>query len=123
MLLAVTQAWAFQADDLRCEDLHAPVGVDLIPRLSWNIEDTEATRGQVQTAYQVLAASTPENLAADTGDLWDSGKVASDQSLRVPYAGTALTSRQRVHWKVRVWDKDGKASLLEHALPNGRWAC
>ena len=55
-------------------------------------------------------SSTTAKLAANDGDLWDSGQVSSEQSLRVPYAGTALTSRQRCLWKVRVWDKDGNPS-------------
>ena len=67
-------------------------------------------RGIKQTAYQILVASTPEILAKEKGDLWDSGKVAGDQSIQVEYAGKPLASRTDCHWKVRVWDKDGKAS-------------
>ncbi len=67
-------------------------------------------RGQKQTAYQILAASTPELLAQDQGDLWDSKKVVSDQSIQVEYAGKPLESRRVCHWKVRVWDKDGQPS-------------
>ena len=51
-----------------------------------NTED----RGQKQTAYQVLVASTPKLLAKDQGDLWDSGKVASDQSIQVEHVGKPL---------------------------------
>jgi alpha-L-rhamnosidase len=58
----------------------------------------------------VLVASTPEKLAEEQGDLWDSGRVASDQTIHVAYAGKALQSRMRVWWKVRSWDKDGRAS-------------
>ena len=66
------------ADYLRCEYRVNPLGIDVTsPRLSWEMHDTR--RGAVQTAYQVLVASTPQKLAADEGDLWDSGKVASDQ--------------------------------------------
>ena len=53
---------------------------------------------------------SPELLAKDQGDLWDSGKVASDQSIQVEYAGKPLESGRLCHWKVRVWDKDGKPS-------------
>jgi alpha-L-rhamnosidase len=35
----------------------------------------------------VLVASSPDLLAKDQGDLWDSKKVASDQSIQVEYAG------------------------------------
>ncbi len=101
--------------DLRCEDLVAPAGVDMAqPQLSWQMEDNQRNgapvKDQRQTAYQILVASTPEKLATDEGDLWDSGKVLSDESLYVAYAGKPLASRTQCHWKVRLWDKDGKRS-------------
>jgi alpha-L-rhamnosidase len=64
----------------------------------------------MQTAYQVLVASSEEKLKAGEGDLWDSGKVTSDQSTQIPYQGTMLSSRQHCYWKVQVWDKNGEAS-------------
>jgi hypothetical protein len=93
---------------LLCEYEVAPVGVDVIaPRLSWKLNaglpDARAAR---QSTYQILAASSPELLAADTGDVWDSGKVASDDSIHIPFAGKPLASSQRVFWKVRVWDQN-----------------
>ena len=100
---------AAQVDHLGCEYLSNPVGIDATtPRLSWQIAD--ARRGARQTAYQVLVASSETKLAADEGDLWDSGKVESDQSIQVTYAGKPLTSHQACCWKVRIWDQDGKAS-------------
>ena len=96
-------------DRLRCEYRKDPLGIDATkPRLSWILLSDE--RGQKQTAYQVLAAATPEALAKDQGDLWDSGQVASDQSIQLEYAGKPLTSRMQCHWKVRVWDKDHRLS-------------
>ncbi len=65
----------------------------------------------MQKAYQVLVATTQENLTNDTGDLWDSGKIDSDQSIHVVYKGKKLTSQMHCFWKVRVWDKDNKVSL------------
>ena len=67
-------------------------------------------RGQRPTAYQILVASTPETLARDIGDRWDSGRVQSDQSVQVEYAGTALASGQECYWKVRTWDAAGLPS-------------
>jgi len=105
---------AAEVANLRCEDLKNPLGIDLTkPQLSWVMEEKSqkpGSRAQKQTAYQVLVASSPELLARDNGDLWDSGKVGSDRSLQVEYAGKALASRMRCTWKVRVWDRDGKAS-------------
>src|ERR1039458_6895368 len=94
---------------LRCEYLDNPLGIDTPqPRLSWVLESKQ--RAEMQTAYQILAASREALLKAGSGDLWDTGKVASDQTLHIVYAGKALGSSQRCYWKVRVWDKDGKAS-------------
>jgi alpha-L-rhamnosidase len=90
---------------LRCEYLVNPLGIDVVqPRLSWAL--ASPARGQKQTAYHILVASSPENLAADRGDLWDTGKVNSDRSIHVVYDGEPLRSRMRCFWKVRVWDRD-----------------
>ena len=96
-------------DSLRCEYRVNPAGIDeTAPRLSWRVMSKE--RGERQIAYQVLVAGTEAALAHDTGDFWDSGKVASDDTTAIVYGGRALASGQVCHWKVRVWDKDGKAS-------------
>src|SRR5512140_162112 len=74
---------------LRCEYLEEPLGIqDEAPRLSWIVESSE--RGQSQTAYQVLVASTEDVLEHEKGDLWDSEKVQSDDTIAVVYAGKAL---------------------------------
>jgi alpha-L-rhamnosidase len=94
---------------LRCEYAENPLGIDVPhPRLSWTINSER--RGEAQTAYQVLVASSPELLKSDRGDVWDTGKVMSDQSVNVPYGGSPLRSRQRCFWKVRIWDREGRAS-------------
>jgi alpha-L-rhamnosidase len=94
---------------LRCEYLVNPAGIDEPhPRLSWAVESGE--RGQRHTAYQILVASDNSLLQKDQGDLWDSGKLASDQTTGIVYGGKALASQQRCFWKLKVWDKDGKAS-------------
>jgi len=55
-------------------------------------------------------ASSEELLKKDKGDWWDSGKVWSDQSTQVEYAGKPMVSRQQCFWKVRVWDQEGNAT-------------
>ena len=86
---------------LRCEYQQDPVGVDTShPQLGWQLESLD--RGVRQVAYQVLVARTPEFLASDQGDLWDSGKVKSSESVHMPYGGSALSSRLRCYWKARV---------------------
>ena len=92
---------------LRCEYAADPMGIDVPkPRLFWRVESPG--RGGRQTAYQVLVSASREALSADRGDLWDSGRVASDETAHVPYGGVALSSSQRVYWKVRAWDGAGR---------------
>ncbi len=89
---------------LTCEHSVDPLGIDVPqPRLSWKLQSVH--RGDRQRAYQLLAASTVAGLS--DSPLWDSGRVESDQSLDVVYTGPALTSGQRVYWRVRVWDLAG----------------
>jgi len=95
-------------NDLRCEYRENPLGIDApAPRLSWQLQSDE--RGQRQTAYRVLVASSEASLTNNVGDLWDSGRVAGDQSFQVRYAGKPLAARQTAFWQVQVWDKDGQA--------------
>ncbi len=100
---------SLSVEKLRCDLADNPLGVDSPhPRLSWILQSEQ--NGQCQTAYQILAASSLELLASDHADLWDSGRVESDETIHIPYAGQALKSSQQVFWKVRVWDKDNKPS-------------
>jgi len=100
---------ACKVTDLRCEYLRDPLGIDVLkPRLSWMLDTSQ--RGARQTAYQVLVADDENLLKADQGNVWDSGRVESDQSVQVVYGGKTLESRARYLWKVRVWDQTGQAS-------------
>ena len=116
----------------KCEQRSCPLGID-VPRpvLGWTLASSR--RGDRQTAYQILAASDA-SLLAEGGkpDLWDSGKVDSDNSLGIIYAGKPLTSGLRVWWQVRVWDRDGEPgahgapqwwemALLSPADWHGKW--
>lgn len=97
------------ASQLRCEYQDRPVAIEAAqPRLSWIMEDSRI--GARQTAYRVLVASGVEKLQEGHADLWDSGKIASDQSVNVAYAGKPLASGQQAWWTVKVWDMDGKQS-------------
>jgi len=107
--LDTATAGDLRATRLRCEYLENPLGIDeTAPRLSWIVES--AQRGQRQSAYWILVASSRKLLSEDAGDLWDSGKVESAETVNVSYSGAALSSRIVCYWKVRVWDKDGKPS-------------
>jgi alpha-L-rhamnosidase len=97
---------ALTPGDLRCEDLQNPTGVDTTqPRLSWVLNSEK--RAQVQTAYEIVVASSLKELAAGRNVLWNSGKIDSDQTIQIPYGGRNLESSDRCFWKVRVWDGNG----------------
>ena len=100
---------ALHVTNLSCEYFTDPQGIDAAePQLSWQIKSDQ--RGQKQTAYHLLVASSQEKLAKDDGDLWDSGKIKSGQSRYIEYKGKLLKSRLECFWKVMTWDKDGKPS-------------
>jgi len=100
---------SFSVSNPRCEYRNNPIGVDSPrPRLSWVIQSGE--RGVSESAYQILVASSPELLDQNHGDLWDSGKVNSDASIQIEYAGSPLPSGQTCFWKVQAWNQAGQTS-------------
>ena len=106
-------AWSAAAQSakpvkLECESLTTPLGMDTPkPQLSWKMQDSRS--GARQTAYQIQVASKAEILVGGKGDVWDSGRVESDNSLGVIYGGPAFEPSKRYYWRVLVWDKDGKS--------------
>ncbi|WP_164975319.1 family 78 glycoside hydrolase catalytic domain [Lutibacter sp. HS1-25] len=97
--------------DIKCEYRSNPLGIDnTTPRFNWKIVDAQKARGQKQTAYQILVASSIQNLESNKGDIWDSGKTESSTSVNNVYQGEALKSGQQYYWKVKVWDVSGNAS-------------
>lgn len=124
-LLATTALAQLVPFDLRVESRPDPLGIDSPnPRFSWKLRGEG--RGLSQSAYQILIASSRETL--DQADLWDSGKVAADQTINVRYAGKPLSSSQRCWWKVRAWDQAGQpspwsapASFVTGILPPQDW--
>jgi Glycogen debranching enzyme len=95
--------------DLRCEYLVNPFAIDnKKPLLSWQLKSDK--RGKTQSAYRILAASDMSLLDEKKADLWDSGIINSSQSVSVKYEGRAVDSRQKVYWKVKVWDEKDVAT-------------
>ncbi len=89
------------------ENLTNPIGLDIaVPRFSWQLEST--LRGTMQSAYEIHVSDKASSLSKGTS--WNSGKVSSDQSLYITYAGVPLVSAKKYFWQVRVWDNQGKAS-------------
>ena len=83
---------------LRTEYLKNPIGIDILtPRLMWNCDG-----GITQTAYQIIAGN------------WDSGKVQSS-SMQAQYP-EVLKSRERVNWKIRLWDENDEPGEWSEAF-------
>jgi alpha-L-rhamnosidase len=94
---------------LQVDDTTDPLGIDdLHPGLSWQL--TSQVNGEYQTAYRILVASSISNLNSGIGDVWDTGEVASGNSVAIPYGGPALQSATIYYWQVQVWDEHGTAS-------------
>ena len=104
---------------LRCEYLKDPLGIDNVtPQLGWMI-NAGGQKDVMQTAYQVLVASSLSKLRNNSGDIWDSKKVASSNSTHVMYgssgAATPLESERECFWKVRVWTSSAKGKEIVSA--------
>ncbi len=93
---------------LLCNHLDNPLGLDSPnPRFSW--QNNESKSNWTQSAYRVLVSSSAELSKKSRGDVWDSGKVSSAESVGISYAGAKLESRKRYFWTVQVWDGSGPA--------------
>src|SRR5580698_1735620 len=102
-LAAQTAATATGPADLRVDNLKTPLGIDnATPSFSWQLHDP--AHGAKQTAYEIQVASSAELLRQGKADIWDSGHVASSESLNIRYAGSALAASTRYYWRVKVWN-------------------
>ena len=105
---SIAQGQAAGPAALQVDNLTTPLGIDdPTPSFSWQLHDS--ARGAKQTAYEVLVGSSEEALGSGKGDVWDSGRVESPQSIDVKYAGAALTPSTRYYWQVKVWGASGDA--------------
>jgi alpha-L-rhamnosidase len=117
---AALAASSITVEKLRCEYLDTPLGVDVpAPRLSWIL--TSPDNGKKQTAYQL-------KVWEGTKEIWDSGKVASDATNQIAYAGPALKAHSTYFWRVISWDESSQPSAWSPAakfvtgpLADGDW--
>ncbi len=97
--------------ELLCEYCKNPLGMDVEkPRFSWQLAADNKDRNKKQSAYGIIVSSSEDKLSSGTGDVWDSGKVSSSQSINIEYEGKKLESRMRYFWKVTVWDESDRES-------------
>jgi alpha-L-rhamnosidase len=91
-----------------CENKVNPLGVS-IKNLHFGWELSSLQNNQVQTAYQVVIATSPAKLKAGSY-IWNSFAVKTNESVLVPYKGKALVPGMVYYWQVKVWDKNSRAS-------------
>ncbi|WP_316848798.1 family 78 glycoside hydrolase catalytic domain [Pedobacter agri] len=88
---------------LSCGYRNNPIGIDFVsPSMSWKLQSSK--HNVMQTAYQILVSGSQANLEKNIGEVWDTKKVISSQSIQVKYSGAKLLSTKTYYWKVRVWD-------------------
>lgn len=113
-VISVFSQTAISVNNLTCEDLKNPLGIDVkYPRLSWMISSEKEQ--VVQEAYQIIVSSSKEKLENGDADLWDSGKVVSDSSYHVQYKGKELKDKDNAFWKVKIWTNHGESGWSEPA--------
>ncbi|MEM6844964.1 MAG: family 78 glycoside hydrolase catalytic domain [Bacteroidota bacterium] len=79
---------------------------DPLPEYSWVVPDG-AVR---QQGYQLLVASSPEKLAQNIGDVWNSGQARGNESANVSHQGEPLNPNTTYYWKVRIWDEGNRVT-------------
>lgn len=95
--------------ELKCENLVNPLGIDNVtPHFSWKLKGKELIGGQAY--YEIQVASDSILLVRNKADLWNTGKLKSDNSVMVPYQGVSLSSRSLCYWRVRVWNSKMQVS-------------
>ena len=117
--------------NLRVENLKKPLGIDTAePRFSWQITSDRqiatphsdlGSENVRQTAYQIIVSD-------DKGEVWNTGKVESDQQLWIQYAGKQLQSNTACTWRVKVWTTVGESEWSSDEcfsvglLHEGKWS-
>jgi alpha-L-rhamnosidase len=131
--LVPVEAASISVKDLRVEGLSGiqdMIGIGTAsPRFSWKIVSDK--NNIIQEAYQIIVASSEKNIERGVGDLWDTGKVLSNNQLWIRYQGSLLKSNQRAFVRVRVFTNKGTSDwsegrtfcvgLLNESKWKGRW--
>ncbi|MES2795791.1 MAG: family 78 glycoside hydrolase catalytic domain [Bacteroidota bacterium] len=95
--------------NLMTENQPNPIGLTVKqPKFSWQVKPV--TKNTKQTAYQLIIASSEANLKKNIGDVWDSKKVNSTQSVSNNFSGKELGAGKKYFWKVKIWNEKAKPS-------------
>jgi alpha-L-rhamnosidase len=103
-----------EVKNLKLEYQENPQGIDVEkPRFSWILEGEGRNRSQL--AYQIVVSSDTQKLNTGDWDIWDSGKVQSNETNQIEFNGLELQSNSDYYWKVRIWDESGTESSWSNA--------
>src|SRR3954469_24115308 len=103
--------------NLKCEYKVNPAGIEArAPKLSWELHSEQ--RNVLQAAYRIIVADDARILDRNIGNVWDSKKVGSGQSIQVSYTGKTLSATKRYYWKVMVW---GNRNGISAWSKTARW--
>jgi alpha-L-rhamnosidase len=112
---------------LLVDDVANPVGTEAAPYFGWL--DNDSNGNEIQSGYEILVGSSQANLAANVGDIWDSGQVGSSEENHVVYTGPPLAADTQYFWKIRTWNREGNpgpystnASFAVGLLSNSDWS-
>ncbi|MES2238960.1 MAG: family 78 glycoside hydrolase catalytic domain [Bacteroidota bacterium] len=94
--------------NLRSFDKQNPIGTNDKAYFGWYLNDPDTN--EIQSAYQIIVASSLANIKANKGDIWDSQKTNSRKQNYIYIEKASLQAATTYYWKVRSWDKDGNAS-------------
>ncbi|MDD7885131.1 alpha-L-rhamnosidase [Flavivirga sp. 57AJ16] len=107
ILVNIVNCQNIKVDKILCENRVNPIGIDVtVPRFSWIL--SSRSRNVRQSAYYIQVSNNKERFESNT--LWESGKVESELSVLLNYAGPKLSSNNKYYWRVKVWDQNGKPS-------------
>ncbi len=113
--------------NLKCCDKESLIGAEEKPYFGWNIINENSAI--IQSAYQILVASSKDLLNEGDADLWNSGQVESSMQNYIYYSGNDLSSATKYYWKVKIWDSAGIESdysevdlLTTGLLTNNDWS-
>ena len=106
MMLQIHAGITTKPVKLSCENVNNPLGIDKRqPHFGWQIATD--SRSVMQSAYRILVADNLKDLLENYGNVWDSKKIKSDQSIQIKFNGSTLEPSKTYFWKVMVWDKNG----------------
>ena len=110
-LLSISTAFGadLKPDLLTCEYKENPLGIDVKkPGLTWTLSSQK--RNQVQSAYEIIVSDNETAINQLKGNMWNSGKIKSPETIQIEYNGLPLSRYTKYYWRVRVYDGEGNSS-------------